>query len=574
VHPAFSQAINTHTEQSLGYPVPTPVNFTLPFNGFRTLDAISMRMLDLSLGHPEARLVTIGTSFEGRPIQALILSDADTTAPGGGPEAGIVINGTLHAREWGSPEITLQIAEYLLSNKIADHMATYLLIATEIVFIPVSNPDGFTQTQRFPAQYVTDSFLSFDGRERRKNMNNTVDGGAIDAVLETFDDFDLGVDLNRNFSVGFGQGGSSGSPTSNNFRGPSALSEGETQAVTASIDTLSTDTEVRLFYDVHGAIPAIFQALQGEAPLDVVTQNLTSRMQQVYRAINGVPNSYPTLGASPDGAADFYFGGTYNIPSYTIEYPTPNFRDGGSGPTFILPDDELSEVVEENREALLFGAYSMTGPPILEEVKIWVYRTPLQPPGDATLMYHAGWVATSLSEREFVTTRSLPLELNADYIISLQFSKPMRRIDQNSQIGFWPGISFDQHPTAQLTLQADGGSDMTFEATPEGDGWQDTLGSNVTPGIRRARFDTWLGRFSIDVTGQAQQVTLSVAGVDAFGHGLDTDPATLARFNTGWTAYDPTPGSPGTLPAGGTDTNYQVQFGVFGAMEQDGLKLY
>ena len=94
---------------------------------------------------------------------------------------------------------TVYVAESLLSGYGESDRITALVNGTEFFIIPIVNPDGY--------RYTWNSF-----RMWRKNRRNNGNGS-------------YGVDLNRNWAVGWGGGGSSGNPVSNPYRGTGPFSE-------------------------------------------------------------------------------------------------------------------------------------------------------------------------------------------------------------------------------------------------------------------------------------------------------------------------------------------------------------
>lgn len=119
----------------------------------------------------------------------------------------------LHAREWAPPLAALEFASQLLNNyspgspdpevaevnAIVDGLDTLIMVA--------ANPDGI-------------NFSHHDQNMWRKNRRPNA--GALLCP---------GVDLNRNFSIFWGQGGSSPDPCSEVHRGPNQLSEAETRNI-------------------------------------------------------------------------------------------------------------------------------------------------------------------------------------------------------------------------------------------------------------------------------------------------------------------------------------------------------
>ena len=149
-------------------------------------------------------LFSIGKSFQKN--KDLFVLRLTRGAKGAEPSTkpGIVFLGTHHAREHLSTEIPLMLAKYLVDNRAQPEIAR-LLDTRDIYIIPMVNPDGV-------------EYDISDGKYhmQRKNM--------------------AGVDLNRNYSYGWGGPGASDNPRDETYRGPSAFSEPETQAVKAFIE--------------------------------------------------------------------------------------------------------------------------------------------------------------------------------------------------------------------------------------------------------------------------------------------------------------------------------------------------
>ena len=202
---AEAQEVGTYTELggplALGYPVPLPIDSLTPVDGFRSFASLQARHLQLAFSSNRVQVVVVGRSLEGRPILAYRFGDRNKWTAEGLRESATLVSGTVHAREWQSPEVVTEIFERLALNNRDDGVFEYFADNLNIVMLPLSNPDGFLQTQRWPDQVVvTPSGSPRDGRQRRKNKLDTDDD------LFSLADHLLGVDLNRNFPVGFGGG--------------------------------------------------------------------------------------------------------------------------------------------------------------------------------------------------------------------------------------------------------------------------------------------------------------------------------------------------------------------------------
>src|SRR5688500_3985892 len=142
-----------------------------------------------------ARKQTIGATIEGRQLWMLKISDNPLVDEG---EPEVRIDAMHHAREPEGMQVTLRFALWLCEGYGNDPLATYLVDQREFYLVPVVNPDGYVYNQ---------TTNPGGGGMWRKNRRNN--GGSF------------GVDLNRNWPEkwGFDNTGSSGTPTSETYRG-------------------------------------------------------------------------------------------------------------------------------------------------------------------------------------------------------------------------------------------------------------------------------------------------------------------------------------------------------------------
>ena len=178
--------------------------------GFYTFNEIVAQLDSMYLQYPN--LITqkfqIGSSHEGRPIWAVKISDNPTVSEN---EPKVGYDALIHAREPQSMASLMYFMWYLLQNYGTNPEVTYLVNNREMFFVPCFNPDGY--------EYNRQTNPNGGGMWRKNRRNN---GNNI-----------YGVDLNRNFGYmwGYDNSGSSPNPSDETYRGPSAFSEPESQAV-------------------------------------------------------------------------------------------------------------------------------------------------------------------------------------------------------------------------------------------------------------------------------------------------------------------------------------------------------
>lgn len=294
-----------------------------PFDSYLPLADMVTYINSLAAARPDlCEVIDIGNSVEGRDIWVLHITGA-----GAGPKPGVFYHGLIHCREWITAPVVLYLAAHLLDNYDTDSCVRALVDQTDFYLAPCVNPDGYSYTWT-------------NNRMWRKNRRNNGSN--------------FGVDLNRNFGYQWGEhgdGGSSGSTSSDTYRGPSAFSEPETQAIR---DFVTAHTNIKAYMDYHsysqllmwpwGYTPSL-------TPDNATFSEVGNTMQQLITAVHGVyyepgpvyDTIYPANGVSIDWA----YGAEGRF-AYTIE-----LRDTGSF-GFTLPADQIVPTCEENLEGILY----------------------------------------------------------------------------------------------------------------------------------------------------------------------------------------------------------------------------
>ncbi len=534
----FTENNSSGNNIALGYAPPVPVDSLTAVDGFRTWDSLHARHQELALGETLATGTVVGQTRAGREIWAYSVGDSDSETLDGRTEGAAIVNGGIHAREWQSPEVLTGLYEQLVEMADDTSVGQFLHDNFNAVLIPVLNIDGFIQTQNFPTRATADARQPRDGRMRRKNLRNP-SGSTIDEDLNTTGDSFFGVDLNRNSIHGWGlNGGSSSNTISLVYRGTSASSEPEIQALRTATE-LGPANRLRLGIDVHSFTQIYFTPMTGNVRRDDITETLATRM----RAVTGLkyrfgPDPVATFGI---GTVADYFAYEFDVPAWTLETePLNGGQDyGGTGAShsgFVLPDSEIARVRDELAETMILGFYRQSGPAHAEAVQITnVVRD--------EIVYEARWVADGDGRRlDVVTSRAIiPSE---DHRIWVGFNKPMRWFDDTGALASFPGQT---NRFERLLFQAPDES-FTFS-------W---LGNNTEPqwltvpggapdGYRRYRGDAFVHDLDFTMGTETLQldtpvsVALQLELSDLAQMALDADPATPADWQGGhWTGYEDT----------------------------------
>ncbi len=179
-------------------------------------DKVLAKLQALNKAYPQiTRLETIGKSVQGRPIMALLISTTpDLKNRDYYEKPSVLFDGMHHAREVMTPEIVVDIAESLLLGAQRGFAQARRMVADmNIWVVPMMNVDG-------------NSIVWSSDNWWRKNAR--AEGGSVH-----------GVDVNRNYPHRWGQcNGSSGTKSSETYRGHAHGSEPETQAIIRLADAI------------------------------------------------------------------------------------------------------------------------------------------------------------------------------------------------------------------------------------------------------------------------------------------------------------------------------------------------
>ncbi|WP_281281975.1 M14 family zinc carboxypeptidase [Aliikangiella coralliicola] len=293
-----------------------------------------------------AQLIDIGDSWEksqssgGYDLRVLKLTNSNVS----GDKPKLFINSAIHAREYTTAPLNLAFARWLVDGYGTNADATWIMDHHEVHLLLQANPDGRKKAET--------------GLSWRKNTNQNYCGATSNS---------RGTDLNRNFSsrwnITNGQG-SSGNQCSSTFRGPSAASEPETQAMESYVrsifpdrrgpndsDAAPSDTS-GIHLDIHSYSELVLWPWgdkSSAAPNGTALQTLGRR----FAYFNGY---YPqqSIGLYPtDGTTDNISYGELGVPAYTFELGTSFFQSCSVYENNILPG---------NLPALVYAAKVVRAP--------------------------------------------------------------------------------------------------------------------------------------------------------------------------------------------------------------------
>lgn len=252
--------------------------------------------------------ISIGKSLEGRDIWAIKISDNPNQDEI--EEPAVLFNSMHHAREVMSPEASLDIIETLLNGYGSDQKITNWIDSYEIWVIPMLNVDG------------NNKMWNHDKWWRKNNR-----GG-------------FGVDLNRNYPSGWNKcNGSSGSQSSQTYRGPNPASEPETQAM------MNFVAKVRPVFDIsyHSYSELVIYPL-GCSPERTVNKDVIEKIgQEIGQKLNYKAGTAWELLYNADGGDIDWMYDAYQVIPFVIEL---NSRMQGFQPNYAKWRDKT---VKRNR---------------------------------------------------------------------------------------------------------------------------------------------------------------------------------------------------------------------------------
>ena len=277
-------------------------------------------------------LFSLGSSYEGRTIWAGKISD-NVASDEDEPE--VLFTHHQHAREHLTVEMALYTLKMLTDEYGANQQITDLVNNREIWMVFDLNPDG--------GEYdiATGTYRSWR-KNRQPNAGSTA----------------VGTDLNRNWGYRWGCcGGSSGTFSSETYRGASAFSAPETQVVRDFVNSrvIGGEQQITVAIDFHTYQELVlwpYGYTFTDVPSDMTQDDhaVLVAMGQAMASTNGYTPEQASDLYITDGTINDWLYGVHRIMNYTFEmYPRTSTQGG-----FYPPDEVIPTQTSRNRAAVLY----------------------------------------------------------------------------------------------------------------------------------------------------------------------------------------------------------------------------
>jgi carboxypeptidase T len=338
------------------------------YGGYHTVDAQFQHLRDVAAAYPAlATVVDYGDSWKkargltgGSDLLAVCITKkvtGDCALSPSAPKPRSVVVSAIHARELATAEMSWNWIDYLTSSYGTDPTVTNLLNTTELWVIPVLNPDG----RKIVESGGNSPYL------QRKNADN-LRGSCRNPPTATNQ---YGVDLNRNATFHWGGVGSTNTACAQEYRGTTAASEPETQAIQTLEGQLFADrrgpnigdaapaTTTGTFMTYHsyaGLVLYPWGDTTAAAPNKTKLQALASKLASYngYQYGQGPAILYGTTGTTDD---DLY--GRLGVASFTTELGASGTSCDGFTPPYSCV---ASRFWPQERQSLLALAAAAKGP--------------------------------------------------------------------------------------------------------------------------------------------------------------------------------------------------------------------
>lgn len=395
-------------------------------NQFYTYDEMVTDMKELAAHYPGLiSYKEIGRSEYNRPIYAIKLGKGN---------AKVFVNGSHHAREWISTNLSMDMIDeyasaYVNGDSIGKYNVRDILNKTTMWFVPMVNPDGVTLQQ-----YGLTKFPSAD-HFKLINMNE----GSTD--FKRWKANARGVDLNRQYDADWANiKNNKPGPSWSNYKGTAPVNQAESRAI--SIFTKQIDPEMAVAYHTSGEILYWnFHQTGSWKERDHVYASAIGNM-------TGYDLVYPGPNPSGGGYTDWFI----------LKFKRPGFTPelGNYAGNTHVPVSEYPTIWSQNKYVGLYVAQ--------EGYKLYV-KSPRYKPEQKITVYINGKLfsydedAYMKDNRTFVPVRGV-------------FEKLDATINYNGSTGVIKATRWDRTVTFKIgsktatVISANGTSTVTFDTAP------------------------------------------------------------------------------------------------------------
>ena len=342
---------------------------TIPgYSCYETVEETFMQAQAFATSKPNlASWIDVGDSWEktagfgGFDMGVLVLTNTAIA----GPKPKLFVNSAIHAREYTTAPLNLEFARWLVNGYGVNADATWIMDHHEVHLMLQTNPDGRKKAET--------------GLSWRKNTNQAYCGATSNT---------RGADLNRNFSFTFNSTGGQGSSSdvcNLTYRGTSAASEPETQAIEGYVRTLwadqrglnQSDASARTTSGMHIDLHSYSQLVLWPWGTTSTPSGNATDLQTLGRKLAYFNGYTPqqAIGLYPtDGTSESISYGELGVAAFTIELGTSFFQSCSTYNNTIKP---------KNLNALIYAAKVVRTP----------YITPSGP--DISALALSGTAATT-----------------------------------------------------------------------------------------------------------------------------------------------------------------------------------
>jgi hypothetical protein len=361
---------------------------------------------------------SIGISQQSRTIWAVKISDNPNINEN---EIKVGYDALVHAREPQSMASMMYYMWYLLQNYGTDPEVTYLVDNRELYFVPCFNPDGY--------EYNRTTNPSGGGMWRK---NRRING-----------DGSYGVDLNRNFGFAWGYDniGSSNIPGDETYRGPSAFSEPESQAVR----NLALLKNYRTHFNLHSYQNAFLYPwgyIDQQTPDSLTYREFASDMASYNGFTYGT--SGEILGYQSNGSVRDWMYGEQTAKQKTFGYTV---EIGSSSDNFWPPQSRIFPLAQAMLRPNLYNAWVAGAYVELVDAGL---SEPFVDPGDVMLMN------SIFKNKGLGTAYNLQLQISSlsTYLTVLVNTAQFDSIPSRSNASLTNPLSFSVSPSAPTDVTA------------------------------------------------------------------------------------------------------------------------